>query len=64
MLKSLGLFLLGAVEPIHGVGALSRASAGRALEIIDVESKNTLITVTSSVHPSQDLSRLDLSVQC
>lgn len=48
-LKSLGMFLFGALDPIHAVGDLSIASAERALEIIDVESKNTLITVTSSV---------------
>lgn len=41
------MFLFGAVDPIHAVRDLSVASAGRALEIIDVESKNTLITVTS-----------------
>lgn len=65
MLKSLGAFLFGAVDPIHAVGDLSKASAGRALEIIDVESKNTLITVTSSLFfpHSRSLSRLDLSVQ-
>lgn len=49
MLKSLGPFLFGALDPVHAVGDLSMASAGRAIEIIDVESKNTLITVTSSV---------------
>lgn len=47
MLKSLGPFLFGALDPIHAVGDLSIASAGRALEIIDVESKNALIPVTS-----------------
>lgn len=47
MLESLGAFLFGTLDPIHAVGDLSIASAGRALEIIDVES--TLITVTSSV---------------
>lgn len=49
MLKSLGAFLFGALDPIHAVGDLSIASAGTALEIIDVESRNTLITVTSTV---------------
>lgn len=65
MLRSLGVFLFGALDPIHALGDLSIASAGRALEIIDVESKNTLITVTSSLFflHSQALSRLHLSVQ-
>lgn len=48
-LKSPGTFLFGALDPTRAVGDLSIASAERALEIIDVESKNTLITVTSSV---------------
>lgn len=59
------MFLFGALDPIHAAGDLSIASAGRTLEIIDVESKNTLITVTSSLFfpHSQGLCRLDLSAQ-
>lgn len=51
MLKSLGPFLFGALDPINAVGDPSIASAGRALEIIDVGSKNTLMAVMSSVVP-------------
>lgn len=40
MLKSLRVYLLGALDLIHAIVDLSIASAGSALEIIGVESKN------------------------
>lgn len=64
MLKSLGPFLFGALDPIHAVGEPSIASARRALEIMDVGSKNTLITVTSSVVPPVQLGLVQAGFVC
>lgn len=70
MLKSLRVYLLGASDQSHATVGLSITSAGRALEMVSVESKNTLMTVTSSVvSPLQpgllqaQLRMADLSVQ-
>lgn len=46
MLKSLRVYQLGALDPIHAIVDLSIASAGRALEIIGVESKHTLSSLS------------------
>lgn len=41
-----GVYLSGTLGPIHTVGDPSIASAGRALEIIGVESKNPLLSLS------------------